>query len=189
MSERSELGLYLPGVTPLGEEQARELQTGARTTLQSIDHDPSGTVDLALGENVSWQCLPDPDLQLWRDEAKSLCSEIVTADSAAAIDRVMQTRFESLVSWTMTAEAWERGVAGNLVFQCLICDAHLPPAAGVAPWLCSQGDLLRRSRCYEIKVSLKRVVPGWRRRVVCEYLLYEDLSSRCSFPLNGNAGG
>jgi hypothetical protein len=39
-----------------------------------------------------------------------------------------------------------------------------------SPWLCSRAELVRRSRRYEIKVSLKRVVPGWRRRVVCEYL-------------------
>jgi hypothetical protein len=109
--------LYVPGVTPLREEQGRKIQARAGAALRRLQEDPlSADFFLAVDDgDKSWRSLPDLDLRIYIESITRLCDEILSAEGTSGIDQLMQEHFVELVSWSRTAKRWEK-LGGERVF-------------------------------------------------------------------------
>lgn len=158
-ADRSETDLYVPGLTPLSDERARELQEFTRTTLQDLQDGTARTATHPAFGAFAWRSLPEEDQELWWDDVKTFCEDTCAASDAAGVDQVMQAWFWAFLAWRTTVSSCEE----------LGVDSLIREAAGDGPDLDvpeqAPADRSRPHRergWWTVRAANESVEPSWR---------------------------
>jgi hypothetical protein len=187
---------YWPGITPLGEERARQLQANARAAWSRLD-DPSALLDGAIDDDQPWRSLPELDRQALVEEMKEFLRHLVSAEGVSVVDEVMQEHYVQIVSWARIAQLWKNLDVDEVVLR-FPGDGPLLQATETQRTF---GGPLSRARTWRVQAASQSVGDQWHAAAQlfdtsAEWILEQILADPLHvgsplpirFPLQGSLG-
>jgi hypothetical protein len=180
--------LYWPGITPLGEERARQLQANARAAWSRLEDDPSALFGGTIDDEQSWRSLPELDRQAFVEEMKVFCRDLMSAEGVSAVDEVMQEHYEQIVSWVRTAQLWENLDVDEVV-------SRFPgdgPLLRATETQSTSASRLSRARTWRVQAASQSVGDQWHAAAqrfdtsaewILEQMLADPLHVGSPFPI------